>query len=298
MIAADLQSILWCPTCQAGSINPVEPSDGTVGRGAELRCVTCDVTYPVASGGFPQLFPRGTVVGEDWNQWNDHLDKFQERRDARIKNPGWVINRFAARSQPQPSFGKFIDIDQGTVLDVGCGPGKFRFQLDPSKVRYVGLDPIALPGVEQFAFVQGLAEYLPFRDRTFTDIVVLAALDHFRDLDRFLGESRRVLGENGRLHIMQSIHEVHGPVSAVKVIVHKAKDALEDGLSVRHGREVPKHLSEFTSTSLLERIGRAFDVVSTATYSATWYSPDKRFLTFVPKAERVAGVEARSELTA
>jgi ubiquinone/menaquinone biosynthesis C-methylase UbiE len=294
MIAADLQSIFWCPSCQAGSIT----SDVTVDRQSELRCVACDARYPVATGGFPQLFPRGTMVGDDWNQWSEHLDKFQERRDARIDNPGWIVNRFAARSQPQPSFGKFIGIDEGTVLDVGCGPGKFRFQLDPSKVRYVGLDPIALPGVDQFPFVQGLAEYLPFKDRTFTDIVVLAALDHFRDLDRFLSESRRVLVENGRLHIMQSTHEVRGPISAVKVIVHKAKDALEDGLSARHGRDVPKHLSEFTSTSLVERIGRAFEVAATETYSATWYSPDKRFLTFVPKAGRAAGSdEQRAELT-
>jgi SAM-dependent methyltransferase len=207
-------------------------------------------------------------------------------------------NRVAARSQPQPSFSKFIGIDEGTVLDVGCGPGKFRFQLDPSKVRYVGLDPIALPGVGEFPFVQGLAEYLPFKDRTFTDIVVLAALDHFRDLDRFLSEARRVLVETGRLHIMQSIHEVKGPVSAVKVVVHKVKDALEEGLSTRHGREVPKHLTEFTSGSLVERVGRAFDVVSTETYSATWYSPDKRFLSFVPRAERVPGSRERHELTA
>jgi hypothetical protein len=55
---------------------------------------------------------------------------------------------------------------------------------------------------------------------------------------------------------------------------------------------VPKHLTEFTGGSLVERIGRAFDIVSTQTYSATWYSPDKRFLSFIPKAERVAGSQA------
>jgi ubiquinone/menaquinone biosynthesis C-methylase UbiE len=123
---------------------------------------------------------------------------------------------------------------------------------------------------------------MPFRNDTFTDIVVLAALDHFRNLPRFLDEARRVLCDGGRLHVMQSVHEVRGPVSAIKVAVHKVKDALEDGVS-SHGPAVPKHLGEFTNESLLARLGDAFDVASSERYSATWYSPDKLFLSLTPK---------------
>ncbi|MGE0160385.1 MAG: methyltransferase domain-containing protein [Gemmatimonadales bacterium] len=288
MIASDLLSLLRCPTCrgelvlEAGRNAPEVPS--TVDEEGVLRCTTCGERYPTRRG-FPVLFPAQTLHRPEWVQWNDHLEKFQARRDSRVQNPERPINRIAERSQPQPSFGRFVGIEEGAVLDVGCGPGKFRFQLDPQKVRYVGLDPIALPDVGEFPFVQGLAEYMPFRDGSFTDVVVLAALDHFRDLDQFLSETARVLTAGGRLHIMQSVHEVRGPVSAVKVMAHKIKDALEDRVSARHGSDVPKHLSEFTSRALVERMASSFDVVSTDTYSATWYSPEKLFLTFRPKSD-------------
>ena len=288
MIASDLLSRLWCPTCQSSPLAPASASGDADAQDDNLRCSACDASYPIRFG-FPVLFPRDTLDKPEWSLWGDHLDKFQARRDARLENPNRVINRVAEKSQPQPPFAKFVDITEGTVLDVGCGPGNFRFLLDPSKVRYIGLDPIALPEACEFPFVQGLAEHMPFRDRTFTDIVVMAALDHFLDLDRFLREARRVLQDGGRLHILQSVHEARDPVSAIKVIAHKVKDALEDGVSPKHGSDVPKHLMEFTSRALVERMGSAFEVVSSERYSAAWYSPEKLFLSFSPKdAERHA----------
>lgn len=287
MIASDLLPLLWCPTCQGA---PLALRHGTDSRDAggprenQLRCAACFATYPVRFG-FPTLFPRGEMDGPAWSLWSDHLEKFQARRDARLREPERALNRIAGRSQPQPSFAKFVDITEGTVLDVGCGPGKFRHHFDGTQVRYVGLDPIALPDVGDFTFVQGLGEFLPFKDRTFTDVVVLAALDHFRDLPRFLAEVRRVLVDGGRLHVLQSVHEVRGPISAIKVLAHKMKDAIEERASP-HGREVPKHLTEFTRQSLEECIGTAFEIASVARYSATWYSPDKLFLSFRAKKDQ------------
>ena len=144
-----------------------------------------------------------------------------------------------------------------------------------------------LPEVSEFPFAQGLAERIPFKDGTFTDIVVVSALDHFRDPEGFFTEARRVLGPGGRLHIMQSVHEVRGPISAVKVIGHKIKDALEERRTVELGAEVPKHLAEYTTRSLLERACEEFDVESIDEHAAAWYSPTKLFLSFTPKAEVV-----------
>jgi ubiquinone/menaquinone biosynthesis C-methylase UbiE/uncharacterized protein YbaR (Trm112 family) len=286
VITPDLLSLLRCPACH-GDLSMEEGASSRDEDGESvLRCVSCAAAYPTRRG-FPVLFPPGTLHRPEWVRWNDHLEKFQARRESRVKNPQRRINRIAGVSQPQPSFARFVGIQRGRVLDVGCGPGKFRHQLDPNEVEYVGLDPIALPDIGEFPFVQGLAEYLPFKDGSFTDVVVLAALDHFRDVELFLQETRRVLGVGGRLHVMQSVHEVRGPVSAIKVLAHKVKDALEDRVSPEHGSDVPKHLSEFTSGELVERMSSVFAVSSTETYSATWYSPEKRFLTFTPKeAER------------
>lgn len=198
----------------------------------------------------------------------------------------------AEKSQPQPSFAEFIRITEGRVLDIGCGPGKFRHHLDLDRVDYIGLDPITMPEVCDFPFVQGLAEYIPFKEDTFTDIVVLAALDHFRKLDLFLQEARRVLKPGGRLHVMQSVHEVRGPISAAKVLAHKIKDDLEERHS-EHGRSVPKHLWEFTTKSLIERLSGSFGVISQGRYSGTWYSPTKLFLSFQPMPVAVPATESR-----
>ena len=283
MLAPNLLSMLWCPSCQSGTLKSVGMHDPSGSQeGGELRCEACHVSFPIHFG-FPILIPESSLTGDEWAQWKSHLEKFQARRDSRIDNPEETINRLAQKSRPQPPFAKFADIQRGTVLDVGCGPGKFRYHLDLDRVEYVGLDPITLPEVSDFNFVQGVAEWIPFRENSFTDIVVLSALDHFRDLDRFLAEARRVLEPGGRLHIMQSVHEMRGPISAIKVLAHEVKDAWEERVSDAHGRDVPKHLEEFTTRSLVDRLSSAFNVLRIERYSATWYSPVKLFLSFVPQ---------------
>jgi SAM-dependent methyltransferase len=288
VVTQQLIQMLWCPTCQAGRLGDTDGTESSNGLvTGELTCDNCGKAYPV-HGGIPALLPHIPLTTDDWQLWEKHLEKFQARREERIARPD-PLTRLAQRaSKPQLAFARFAHITEGTVLDVGCGPGKFRFNFDSSKVTYVGLDPIALPEVTDFPFVRGLAEYLPFKAETFTDIVVLAALDHFRDIGRFLEEAQRTLKPKGRLHILQSVHEVTGPISAVKMLGHKVKDGMEDQWTRVRAIDAPKHLSEFTSESLLERIGNRFEVVSRASCSATWYSPDKLFLSLAPRAMTLA----------
>ncbi|HZD05703.1 MAG TPA: methyltransferase domain-containing protein [Longimicrobiales bacterium] len=281
MITPDLLSRLWCPTCRSSGLRP-SGWDGSSQDDGELRCQGCGATYAVRSG-IPILVPEAARTEAEWELWREHLRKFQARRETRVRQPRSPLTRVAGKSRPQASFARFTDIRRGAVLDVGCGPGKFRVHFDPNRVSYVGLDPIALPEVRDFPFVQGLAESIPFVEDSFTDVVVLAALDHFRDLGDFLREARRVLRPGGKLHVLQSVHQVRGPISAVKVLGHRVKDALEERRTAAHGREVPKHLAEFTRSSLLERVRREFDLISTGRYTATWYAPDQMFLTLTPR---------------
>lgn len=284
MLTRDLLSMLWCPTCQADGLELDDPSQPLPVDDGVLSCAGCEASYPVRHG-VPVLMPEGVLTGRDWALWSDHLDKLQERREARLEAPNDTITRLANRTSPHSPFARFTGIRKGRVLDVGCGPGKFRHNLDLARVEYVGLDPLALPEVGEFPFAQGLAERIPFKDGTFTDIVVVAALDHFRDPEGFFVDARRVLAPGGRLHIMQSVHQLRGPISAIKVMGHKIKDALEERRAVTHGTEVPKHLAEYTTRSLLQIVCEAFDVESIDEYAAAWYSPTKLFLTFTPKIE-------------
>jgi SAM-dependent methyltransferase len=288
MITPDLISILQCPTCEEGALGPEEGSwNDSLPRDGELGCLACDATYPLRSG-VPVLMPDTELNSSEWALWTAHLEKFQARREARVRKPRPILSRLTAKSRPQPPFAEFIGITEGTVLDIGCGPGKFRFHFDADRVSYVGLDPIVLEEVQDFPFVQGVSEYLPFAADEFTDVVVLAALDHFLDPDRFFQEAARVLGPGGRLHILQSVHEARGPVSAVRVLGHKIKDALDHRDTAEHGQHVPKHLTEFSLDSLLDRVGAHFDIHGMDRYSATWYAPEWLFLSGSVKGSRAA----------
>jgi ubiquinone/menaquinone biosynthesis C-methylase UbiE/uncharacterized protein YbaR (Trm112 family) len=283
MITDAIAGRMRCPTCEYGGLDTREATriGHRIERG-ELRCERCGASYPVEMG-VPMLLPREALEGEDWRIWRDHLEKFQARREDRIAEPDRAVTRLARVSRPQRSFADFIGIEEGVVLDVGCGPGKFRFNFDPDRVEYIGMDPIALPESRDFSFIRGVAERVPFQDGTFTDVVVLAALDHFRDLDRFFSEARRVLHPDGRLHLLQSVHEIRGPVSLTKFVAHKVKDAVEERSMTAQNRQVPKHLAEFTPKTLLEQVETHFSLDRVTRYSARWYSPMKLFLTLKPK---------------
>ena len=284
MILPELLSLLCCPTCQDGELTL--PDDVS-----ELRCDACEAAYSVQLG-FPTLIPTGALTGPEWELWRRHLERFSERRRPREDRVTRALENFRVKHDAHPAFARFTEIDSGTMLDLGCGPGKFRHLFDPERVTYVGLDPLALPEVEGFHFVQGVAEYLPFKPDTFSDIVILAALDHFRDLERFAREATRVLAPGGRLHVLQSVHEIRGPGSAVRVAAHRLKDSWDSRNTSSFGEDVPKHISEFTESSLVERLSDQFEPVTSQAYSRTWYSPLKAFITFASKHEEPTQLKA------
>jgi len=81
----------------------------------------------------------------------------------------------------------------GRLLDVGCG----RNQLVK---KYGGFGV----GVDVFDWSQGAlimrdTSHLPFRDRSFDTVTVLAALNHIPNRGAVLKEIRRVLRDDGRL---------------------------------------------------------------------------------------------------
>ena len=87
----------------------------------------------------------------------------------------------------------------GSRLEVGVGSGRFAAALGLE----VGLDlaraPLRLAAGRAVAVVQGAGEHLPFGDRTFGAVVVVATLCFADDPAALLGEARRVLVPSGRL---------------------------------------------------------------------------------------------------
>jgi len=97
----------------------------------------------------------------------------------------------------------------GLILDVGCGNGIYAgMRYEETGYKYaeptVGIDP-ELIEKPHFPFVRAVAEYLPFRDEVFDNVVNATSLDHFADVWKATSECWRVLKKNGRLHIWVSL---------------------------------------------------------------------------------------------
>ena len=87
-------------------------------------------------------------------------------------------------------FGKYLDL-RGKVLDVGCGPQEIPTYLEyccKKDLIFIGIDPLIGNQPRKFRFVQGLAEYIPFNDNHFDQVLFVTSLDHFISLKEPLVE--------------------------------------------------------------------------------------------------------------
>jgi ubiquinone/menaquinone biosynthesis C-methylase UbiE len=100
-----------------------------------------------------------------------------------------------------------------TVLDVGAGTGFISVELAGHVTQVIGLDltremllearKLAVQrGMENLTFGIGVAENLPFSDSNFEIVTTRRAAHHFRNIDKFLNEARRVLVNKGKVGVV------------------------------------------------------------------------------------------------
>lgn len=91
---------------------------------------------------------------------------------------------------------------RGDVLDIGCGPQPVPLYLQQYPAdRVCAVDPISTPEQHPFHFFQGVAEFLPWRARSFDIVIAATSLDHVLFLDKALREIHRVLKDDGEFLI-------------------------------------------------------------------------------------------------
>lgn len=268
-------SLLCCPSCRAGDLDPRCVEDGNRLVSGVLVCTACRSEFRVDAG-IPYLRASQQENEEIWDTWRHHIEGFAARRASR--DP-------VVRSQGSPrwqrkmeAFARFLDVPDGRVLDVGCGPGNIRRSFDPGRVSYYGADPLPVEEVGDFPFVCALAESIPFRPGTFASLIVRSALDHFRDLDGFFTETTRVLTSDGRFFLEQVIHDDAGVGDLVRNTAHFVKDVVDDLKTFRERNSAPKHMHEFTPDSLRSAVEPYFEVMRIQKYNTDWYSPTQLFL--------------------
>jgi SAM-dependent methyltransferase len=132
---------------------------------------------------------------------------------------------------------------RGLVLDIGCGTNELVSRYRSHQGRAIGVDVHPWPGAD----VVCDTTRLPFPDRQFDTVVMLACLNHIPESKRsqVLQEARRVLRDEGRL-LITMINPVVG------FVVHAIRrrydlDQLERGI----GEEEAKGLWDKEVKALL-----------------------------------------------
>jgi SAM-dependent methyltransferase len=133
---------------------------------------------------FPRIFPL----------WKERLDAtakaFRHTKVGNAARPGDVYSR---------AFRSLVErCAHGRVLDVGCGVFGRPYYLSAYRGELIsGIDPLKPEAPPDFEFVQGISEYLPWPDGSFSTVISATSLDHSMSLDRSLAEIRRVLVPEG-----------------------------------------------------------------------------------------------------
>lgn len=223
-------------------------------RGAG-NCPSCGRRYHYR-GAFDltPIPPPDEETQQRWPLWEELQRNFVLATEAEPVASLSIGDRADARL-----FGEFADL-RGLTLDVGCGTQPLPSYATASSGRFVGIDP--LPGAgHRFDFVQGLAEFLPFRSGTFDRLLFATSLDHMLNPKRTLAEARRVLKEDGQVVIWFGVEP---PVEAPPSSVQRARKAiamLRRGDYHRFARRLAGRPGEPSAPSLsLTRPDGAIDV--------------------------------------
>jgi SAM-dependent methyltransferase len=135
----------------------------------------------------PRLYPT-------WHRLN-----FQVGPDAYALKPETSCST-GKRATDEPFSGFVASYLQGDVLDIGCGPYDVPVYLKGYPLdRIAAIDPVEPFQPHPFVFARGLAEFLPFADRSFDTVIAATSLDHVLSLDRALSEIARVIKPSGSL---------------------------------------------------------------------------------------------------
>lgn len=119
----------------------------------------------------------------------------------------------------RPMLARIQRTGAGTVLDVGCGEGRFSRLLAAEGLATAGIDPSeSLIGRAKYLHHEGDyrvadAEHLPFEDATFDLVVAYLSLIDIPDIKAAIGEMNRVLRPGGHLLIanLNSFYSASNP---------------------------------------------------------------------------------------
>jgi ubiquinone/menaquinone biosynthesis C-methylase UbiE len=180
-LASDLLAqILACPVCH--------------GELAEGRCRSCGRAYE-GSDFIPRPLPDDDRR-QRWELWQQ-----VETNGARAYELDPASSLSIGEREDARRFAEFSRLQEGLILDIGCGPQTLPSYAEGLAERFVGIDPLRGAQPRAFAFTQAIAEYLPFRDSVFDRVLFATTIDHMLAPELALAEARRVSKSGGMVCI-------------------------------------------------------------------------------------------------
>jgi SAM-dependent methyltransferase len=208
-------AVYVCPACKG----KLEPSGNT------LRCDACKITYPLLDG-MPDF------LLEDREQALGPLSRAMVGLVVRLyETPLWYVPILQlAGGKGAPGYGEVIrqmvglmDVRQGMLLDVACGPGTWGAWVANRK------------HIETIHFAHARVEALPFHDRQFDAAYCGGALHGFPDTVGSLREIGRTLKPGAPLVVLTFLDR-----DQPLVRMRRRAEARNDRLLKLHMFEVPE----------------------------------------------------------
>lgn len=185
-----------CPSCK-GNLEFRENA---------LRCDTCEVAYPMVNG-IPDF------LLEDLEQSLSPFMRFMTRVIVRLyETPLWyprILKQAGGKDSPSMTelfrqMDGLMDVRQGMLLDVACGPGTWGRRLASPAMEVYGIDiswsmlregmrKVAGQHITHMNFAHARVEKLPFDDHQFNAVYCGGALHGFPDTVGSLREIGRTL---------------------------------------------------------------------------------------------------------
>lgn len=195
----DLLSLLRCLQCRGDlELEVAAENDGRVESGM-LRCRTCDAGWPIVRA-VPRFVPASNYADSFGMQWRrfrrTQLDSHSGTAISRRRffdTTGWSTDELRGRS----------------VLDVGCGAGRFAEVALSTGARVVAVDYSSavdacrenLAANRSLDVIQADVYDLPFKPAAFDFVYCLGVLQHTPDPARAFLALCEHLAERGRLSV-------------------------------------------------------------------------------------------------